>query len=77
MRAEVKDAKDLVGQYVRHDRELTIWLVQDVGKRGVTVDEVEGMYLPSLKGPETLITWPAFQRFYSILVQANQVENRH
>lgn len=76
MRAEVKNIADLVGQYVRHNDELTIWKVLGAGKRGVTVDEVEGMYLPSLKGPETMITWPAFQRFYSILVQADQVENR-
>lgn len=77
MRAEVKNIADLVGQYVRHNDELSIWLIIAAGKRGVTVDEVEGMYLPSLKGPETMITWPAFQRFYSILVQADTVENRH
>jgi hypothetical protein len=77
MRVEIEDKRAMIGQYIRHQTELTIWLVTDIGKRGVTVDEVEGMYLPSLKGPETLITWPAFARFYSILVQANQVENRH
>jgi hypothetical protein len=76
MKAEVSDARALVGQYIRHDKELTIWLIKDVGKRGVTVDEVEGMFLPSLKGPETLITWPACKRFYSILVQADQVGDR-
>lgn len=76
MKAEVSDARALVGQYIRHDQELTIWLIKDVGKRGVTVDEVEGMFLPSLNGPETLITWPACKRFYSILVQADQVGDR-
>ena len=51
MRAEVKDAKDLIGQYVRHNDELSIWLIQDAGKRGVTVDEVEGMFLRHSMGP--------------------------
>jgi hypothetical protein len=74
MKVEVEDPQAIIGQYIRHTDNHRIYLVQDVGKQGVTCDEVEGMFLPSLKGPETLITWPAFARFYRILVQATDID---
>jgi hypothetical protein len=71
----VPDRNALKGQYIRNNRDNTIYRIADVGKRGITAYEASGFEGPT-SGPEVLITWRAMRKIYHLMVHAADIDTK-
>lgn len=73
--AEIQDLKKLKGQYLRNIRTDRLSIILDVGKLGVTAQDVEQNVFgaPGIGEPYG-ITWRAVKAIYNIMVNAEEIK---
>lgn len=72
--AHVEDLAKLKGQYLRNIRTDRLSVILDVGRAGVTAQDVEAnVYGAPGVGEPYGITWRAFRTLYNIMVPAEEI----
>ena len=72
MIAKVTNLQDLRGQFIKNQRDGTVYQIEAVGRMGVTAYEIGPDGQP-IKGVENVITWRAMQKLYTILVSTEDL----